>query len=516
VVYASSSSALATGSALYFSGTNLGIGTSSPASILHTSVAGENVLTVQSTGTTTGTTRLRLFSTTATAAYDWYLQGDPTAGALRFFNAQTSTEAARITQAGNVGIGTSSPQAKLEVGGAGQLYINQDQRLQWNIAGSTTIRADIRGTSGNAIVFGNRVGGVLTDTMTLDGSGNLGLGVTPSAWESSYKAFQFGAGSAFVAGRVGALQNRQVVFGIGASHNGTNWLYTPTGVAVSNYTQTDGAHQWFNAPSGTAGNAITFTQAMTLDASGRLGIGTTIPTAKIQGASDAAPSASGDMVGALMGSAGDGSQAIAMGASTSDYTWIQSSFRNNAGVSAGSLRFYMGATERARFPSAGGFQSVNSISVGNATPSASGAGITFPATQSASSDANTLDDYEEGTFTPTAYGSTLAGTGTYGTQFGNYTKIGNTVNFRIVLAWSAHTGTGNLYVAGLPFTQNGTGRFSYPIVVENLTYSGQIVALNNGADTNIVLLSQTSNAGLGLIPMDTSVSYLVITGTYNV
>ena len=101
------------------------------------------------------------------------------------------------------------------------------------------------------------------------------MGVTPSAWESSYKAFQFGAGSAFVAGRVGAQQNRQVFFGIGASHNGTNWLYTPTGVAVSNYTQTDGAHQWFNAPSGTAGNAITFTQAMTLTAAGNLLLGTT-------------------------------------------------------------------------------------------------------------------------------------------------------------------------------------------------------------------------------------------------
>jgi hypothetical protein len=101
------------------------------------------------------------------------------------------------------------------------------------------------------------------------------LGVTPSAWEASYKAFQFGAGSAFLAGRVGSLQNRQVFLGIGASNNGTNWLYTPTGVAISYYAQIDGAHQWFNAPSGTAGNVISFTQAMTLDANGKLLIGTT-------------------------------------------------------------------------------------------------------------------------------------------------------------------------------------------------------------------------------------------------
>jgi hypothetical protein len=57
--------------------------------------------------------------------------------------------------------------------------------------------------------------------------------------------------------------------------------------------------------------------------------------------------------------------------------------------------------EAMRIPAAGGLQVVNCVSVGNATPSTSGAGITFPATQSASSNANTLDDYEEGTFTAT-------------------------------------------------------------------------------------------------------------------
>jgi hypothetical protein len=51
------------------------------------------------------------------------------------------------------------------------------------------------------------------------------------------------------------------------------------------------------------------------------------------------------------------------------------------------------------------------MGVGAATPAASGAGITFPAAQSASSDANTLDDYEEGTWTPN-----VGGTATYTLQ----------------------------------------------------------------------------------------------------
>ncbi len=85
------------------------------------------------------------------------------------------------------------------------------------------------------------------------------------------------------------------------------------------------------------------------------------------------------------------------------------------------------------------------------SPSSSGAGITFPATASASSDANTLDDYEEGTWTPTVRGEGSAGTTTYTTQLGYYTKIGNTVHLYCSVAYSAATGTGTLQIKGVPF-----------------------------------------------------------------
>lgn len=91
------------------------------------------------------------------------------------------------------------------------------------------------------------------------------------------------------------------------------------------------------------------------------------------------------------------------------------------------------------------------MGVGAATPSTSGAGITFPATQSASSNANTLDDYEEGTFTPVA---TYSGTNTptYSGQLGRYTKIGRIVQIQILLSWNENGSTGNLLITGLPFT----------------------------------------------------------------
>ena len=86
------------------------------------------------------------------------------------------------------------------------------------------------------------------------------------------------------------------------------------------------------------------------------------------------------------------------------------------------------------------------LGVGGATPSASGSGITFPATQSASTDANTLDDYEEGTWTPS-----IGGTATYVDRFGFYTRIGNVVTCQFYIQVNA-IGTGSVSsISGLPF-----------------------------------------------------------------
>jgi len=92
------------------------------------------------------------------------------------------------------------------------------------------------------------------------------------------------------------------------------------------------------------------------------------------------------------------------------------------------------------------------MGVGGATPAASGSGITFPATQSASTDANTLDDYEEGTWTPIYYGSNTAGTTTYTHRGGTYSKIGSIVFVEANIQWSSATGSGGGYIGGLPFT----------------------------------------------------------------
>lgn len=200
-----------------------------------------------------------------------------------------------------------------------------------------------------------------TEYARIDASGNLGLGVTPSAWNSAYKCFQIGASGAVWSATSSG----------GGTHLSANTIFDAVGFKyidtnpASDYYQDNGTHVWRTAPSGTAGTAITFTQSLAV------GKGTTLA---LEGATSAA-----------------------------------------------------------------------------------GTGIAFPATQLASSNANTLDDYEEGNWTPTiTLGGGAVGV-TYVVQTGRYTKIGNRVFFTGYIALTAKgSSTGVLKIASLPFTSNST------------------------------------------------------------
>jgi hypothetical protein len=139
------------------------------------------------------------------------------------------------------------------------------------------------------------------------------------------------------------------------------------------------------------------------------------------------------------------------------------------------------------------------IVVSGTTPSLNG--ITFPATQVASAGANTLDDYEEGTWTPslTATGGSLSVT--YTSRDGTYTKIGNLVTVRFRMRVSSHSGgSGEYRIGGLPFTAINPG--SDHIGVSTLAYEShpigsgqQLIAVIDNNTTLVRFLHSVNNAG---------------------
>lgn len=133
----------------------------------------------------------------------------------------------------------------------------------------------------------------------------------------------------------------------------------------------------------------------------------------------------------------------------------------------------------------------------------------------------TLDWYEEGTFTPVVSGTTVAGAATYTQQQGEFTRIGNKVMFSIGLGWSAHTGTGNIVITGLPYTSRNFGGRGWAF---SAYYNG--LAVGAGKELAIVLLPNASQfnlyandqagGGAGFVAMDTVVPELYISGVYEV
>ena len=191
------------------------------------------------------------------------------------------------------------------------------------------------------------------------------------------------------------------------------------------------------------------------DSSGNFGVGITPNTTSLGGTYSllAVGKASGS--GIIMGqtdlTAADSTAAQFLGKTTgaSGYQLLGGMLVQTDGSSTtnavGRLIFYTATggslSERARFNSTGAF-----VLAGGST-SATGVGITFPATQSASSDANTLDDYEEGTWTPNSTG--IAVVGTFSSS-GIYTKVGRVVT--VIATFSATTSVA--VAAGASFSTN--------------------------------------------------------------
>jgi hypothetical protein len=235
------------------------------------------------------------FSSTVPMYGFWYQNcgmGNPAAENLSWII--NSSEAMRLNSTG-LGVGVvPAANTRLTLGSVNPTGLN----LAFKTTGVTTGRVQtyLGNTSGDLLsgIEGSTAGQTLTGSAaysgfigtftnnpfylvsngliraTIDSVGNVGVGVTPSAWQSDYKALQI---------RGASLSNNAAASDLWLSANlfvnsSLQNTYIAT-AAASRYRQTSGTHIWDIAASGTAGNAITFTQAMTLDASGNLLVGLT-------------------------------------------------------------------------------------------------------------------------------------------------------------------------------------------------------------------------------------------------
>jgi len=148
--------------------------------------------------------------------------------------------------------------------------------------------------------------------------------------------------------------------------------------------------------------------------------------------------------------------------------------------------------------------------------------LQFPATQNASANANTLDDYEEGTFTPTLTGSSSNPVYTASLTEGRYTKIGRLVNFSILIIVTgvSSQGSGTIQISGLPFT-NASNGYANPVIIgyndvwdtafPSCFFSGvHLVPQPTGVTQAAASWGATSSSQSNL-----STGYLSISGTYS-
>jgi hypothetical protein len=517
--------------------------------------------------------------------------GDDSGGSLLFKTkpeAGALTERMRIDASGNVGIGTSSPSAPLNVYNASNPYtkfedaanylnvgvitsnyglinsslplsfqVNDTERMRIDASGNVkqnsvntstnvgysvnngTYDAIALGTGGfgvnggaatdggirayNNLLFGT--GASATERMRIDASGNVGIGVVPSVWRSNEASIDIGRYSTSTS--VGNYSNGGSLFAYNTFIN-TSGQFTRKATGFSTtYNTFNGVHEWTSDASAAVG-AFTPTPRMTLDASGSLLVGTTDDSIWDNTTGNGI-NLRGDL--GLIASARTNAEPLMINRMGTDGEIIK---LNKDGTTVGSIgvdsgdNLYIGGSAASHSGLYFGTNTAAPITAGTLTDAVTDLGtagyrfkdlyLSGGVYLGGTGAANKLEDYEEGTWTPTIVGSTTAGAFTYSVNQGTYTKVGDlvTVNSAIYVTATATSPVGNVSIYGLPFSIS-TQFPSFTVGWSQfITFADQLGAYGGG--TQITLRNMLSgDSGSFVSGADFGSSfYLFISGSYHV
>jgi hypothetical protein len=301
--------------------------------------------------------------------------------------------------------------------------------------------------------------------------------------DSSGNAIGLGTPAAFVAANVTGLPLTTGVTGTLQVANGGTGVTTSTGTgstvlsASPTFTGTVNTDNLAYTGTLTGGTGIVAigTNQIYKDASGNVGIGTASPVYKLD------VRTTGDAV-QIFASNGTVNQAVAY---CSSGQGLSGTISNHPAV------YITNNTERMRIDSAGNVTLQKNISVGAAAPTTSGTGITFPAAQSASTNANTLDDYEEGTWTPTYVNFTFDAA----VVEARYTKVGRVI-------------TANVWIGATSVSCLANATFTLPLAAVSFSAGS---AVSSSASSGIQITGSTTGAVRTAIAATSS---LALTVTY--
>ena len=229
-------------------------------------------------GVTTATTKLHIGGTapgdsiirqdSTVSGTNWEI-GERAAGKWQIFEDDGDSIVATFMSSGNVGIGTPSPVVKLAVKSSQeQLTLSEG-----DLRGATF---DYRSSTGNLNIATNGINARTNPHLTLNLIGNLGIGVTPSVWNDygGSKALQFYGSYVY------NYRDTNLIIGNNAYYDGA-WKYYKASIGATKFNSGNGAFDFAVSSGGIVDAAITWIDALKIDTSGNVGIGTSSTEGKL-------------------------------------------------------------------------------------------------------------------------------------------------------------------------------------------------------------------------------------------